>query len=248
MNILGVIPARYASTRFPGKPLADIGGKSMVRRVYEQVEKSKKVNHVIVATDTVEIYDHVIAFGGEACMTKNNHPTGTDRCYEAFANQTERFDYVINIQGDEPFIQPDQVDLLASLLNGETEIATLVKKIENPDDLFNPGEVKVVMDKNHNALYFSRAAIPYLRNVAMDKWFSSHPFYKHVGLYAFRGDILKQVTALPVSSLENAESLEQLRWMENGYRIAVAETTTESLCIETPDDLDRAVDYLKHFS
>lgn len=245
MKILGVIPARFASTRFPGKPLAMIGDKSMIQRVYEQVKKSTRITHTVVATDDSRIYDHVKSFGGEVCMTKENHPTGTDRCYEAYTLQNQSYDYVINIQGDEPFIQPDQIDLLASTLDGQTEIATLVKKIEKEEELFTEGEVKVAIDKNGRALYFSRSVIPYVRGLSKEKWMTSFPFMKHVGLYAFRQDILKKVTALPQSSLEQAESLEQLRWMENGFAIMVAETTTESLCIETPEDLDRAVSYLK---
>jgi 3-deoxy-manno-octulosonate cytidylyltransferase (CMP-KDO synthetase) len=247
-RVLGVIPARHASSRFPGKPLADIGGKSMVQRVYEQVKKSTKIRQVVVATDHLAIHDHVLAFGGEACMTKGSHHTGTDRCYEALTQQKESFHYVINIQGDEPFIQPDQIDLLADQLDGNTEIATLIKRIELEDELSNTGEVKVVKDMNNTALYFSRAAIPHLRHISRDKWLSHHAFYKHIGLYAYRSDILKSITALPVSSLEQAESLEQLRWLENGYRITVVETETESLCIETPEDLDRAREYLKNFA
>lgn len=246
MKIAGIIPARYASTRFPGKPLEDIGGKTMIQRVYEQVKKSGKVSYVVVATDDARIYDHVESFEGNALMTKESHPTGTDRCYEALTLLDEKFEYVINIQGDEPFIQPDQIDLLASLLNGKTEIATLIKKIENEEELFNAGEAKVVMNKDMQALYFSRAVIPRLRNIPKQKWFTSHTFYKHIGLYAFRADILKAVTRLPVSELEKAESLEQLRWMENGYSISLAETKTESMCIETPEDLNRAIEYLKN--
>ncbi len=245
MNIVGVIPARYASSRFPGKPLADIGGKSMIQRVYEQVKKAKRITHVVVATDDARISDHVKNFGGEVCMTMESHPTGTDRCYEAYTKLNQEFDYIINIQGDEPFIQPDQIDQLASCLDGQTEIATLIKKIELPEELTNTGEVKVVMDKNNRALYFSRTAIPFLRNVEPNKWFGHHTFHKHIGLYAFRKDIMKAVCALPVSPLEEAESLEQLRWMENGFAITCAETQTESLCVETPEDLERAVEYLK---
>lgn len=247
MKIVGVIPARYASTRFPGKPLADIGGKSMIQRVYEQVKKASLINQVVVATDDDRIFNHVKTFG-DACMTKSTHPTGTDRCYEAYTLLKAEFDYIINIQGDEPFIQPDQIDQLASCLDGNTEIATLIKKIDVEEELFNIGEVKVVKDKNNRALYFSRAAIPFLRNIPQEKWFASHTYYKHIGLYAFRNDIIKAVCALPVSKLEDAESLEQLRWMENGYSITCAETLTESLCIETPEDLKRAVEYLKQLS
>lgn len=247
-KILAVIPARYASTRFPGKPLVDIGGKSMVRRVYEQTQKASHIDRVVVATDNKEIFDHVLRFGGSACMTRENHPSGTDRCYEALTLQKEKFEYVINIQGDEPFIQPDQIEQLAAVLDGKTEIATLVKKIDTDDELNNLGEVKVVMDKNNNALYFSRNVIPHIRNVPQDKWLTNFNYYKHVGLYAFRSDVLKEITSLPVSSLEKAESLEQLRWLENGYPIAVAETQTESICIDNPEDIPRALEYLKHLS
>lgn len=247
-RILGIIPARYASTRFPGKPLADIGGVSMIERVYLQVKRSARVNRVVVATENQEIYDHVVSFGGEAVMTHDRHPSGTDRCYEAFTLLGEPFDYVINIQGDEPFIQPTQIDGLAGALDGQTEIATLVKRTANEEELYNPGEVKVVLDRNRNALYFSRTPIPYVHNAPKGQWVNKHAFYKHIGLYAFRSDILRAVTQLPVSSLEKAESLEQLRWLEQGYRIRVAETDTESLCIETPDDLQRAIEYLKNFS
>ena len=245
IRILGVIPARYASSRFPGKPLADIGGKTMIHRVYEQAGKSDRIERVVVATDNQEIFDHVADFGGEARMTMANHPSGTDRCYEAYNQLGESYDYIVNIQGDEPFIQPAQIDLLASKLDRKTEIATLIKRIELEDELSNTGEVKVVKDCNDTALYFSRAAIPYLRGVSQDKWLLNHTFYKHIGLYAFRHDILKAVTSLPVSPLEQAESLEQLRWLEQGYRIKVAETEIESLCVETPGDLQRAVEYLK---
>jgi 3-deoxy-manno-octulosonate cytidylyltransferase (CMP-KDO synthetase) len=247
-KILAVIPARYASTRFPGKPLVDIGGKSMIQRVYEQVQKVNTIQKIVVATDHKDIHDHVIGFGGQACMTSEHHATGTDRCYEALTHQDDKFDYVINIQGDEPFIQPDQINQLTSLLNGDTAIATLVKKIDSEEELTNPSEVKVVVDRNHFALYFSRSVIPYLRNIPREKWLTNFKYYKHIGLYAFRTDVLKEVTTIPVSSLEKAESLEQLRWLENGYSIAVAETTTESICIDTPEDITKALDYLKHLA
>lgn len=245
IRILGVIPARYASSRYPGKPLADIGGKTMIRRVYEQVSKSTGIGRVVVATDTHEIFDHVRSFGGEVLLTRADHPSGTDRCYEAYTLLGEVYDYVINIQGDEPFIQPAQIELLTATLDGQTEIATLIKRIEHEDELTSPGEVKVVKDNHDTALYFSRAAIPYLRGVPQEQWLRSHTFFKHIGLYAFRNDILKAVTSLPVSRLEQAESLEQLRWLEQGYRIKVAETDIESLCVETPADLQRAIEYLK---
>lgn len=241
MNILGIIPARYASTRFPAKPLADIGGKSMIRRVYEQVRKAPSITDAVVATDHTAIFDHVASFGGRVCMTREDHASGTDRCYEALTLQTTGFDYVINIQGDEPFIQPDQIELLASLLDGKTEIATLVKKIDRPELLFNPNVVKAVISKHKRALYFSRSPIPHIRNTPEEAWLSKHTFYKHIGMYAYRADILAALTRLPVSSLEKAEALEQLRWLENGFGIGVAETAQETLGIDTPDDLKRAL-------
>lgn len=246
--ILGVIPARHASTRFPAKPLADLGGKSMIQRVYEQVKKSKLVTEAVVATDHSEIFNHVKKFGGHVCMTKENHASGTDRCYEALTLQQKEFKYVINIQGDEPFIQPEQIDLLAKLLDGKTEIATLVKKIEDHAQLFNPNVVKAVVSKDNTALYFSRSIIPHIRNTQENEWLPKHTFYKHIGMYAYRADTLKQLTSLPVSSLEKAESLEQLRWLENGFKISVAETKTETIGIDTPEDLEKALSYLKSIS
>jgi 3-deoxy-manno-octulosonate cytidylyltransferase (CMP-KDO synthetase) len=244
MKIIGLIPSRYASTRFHAKPLVDIKGKSMIQRVYEQVSKAQSISKVVVATDHREIFDHVRAFGGQVCMTKESHVSGTDRCYEALALQEEKFDYVINIQGDEPFIQPSQIDLLASKLNGITEIATLVKALTTKEELFNPNLVKAVISKGDEALYFSRSPIPHIRNTPDEIWLSKHKFYKHIGMYAYRADILEQLTRLPVSSLEKAESLEQLRWLENGYRISIAETLTETFGIDTPDDLEKAIQHL----
>jgi 3-deoxy-manno-octulosonate cytidylyltransferase (CMP-KDO synthetase) len=241
MKILGLIPARYASSRFPAKPLVDIAGKSMIRRVYEQARKSGSLSKVVVATDHAEIYDHVKLFGGDVCMTREDHVSGTDRCHEALELQSETYDYVINIQGDEPFIQPAQIDLLASRLNGATEIATLIKSIDNPEQLFNPNVVKVTVNKGGEALYFSRSTIPHIRTTAESEWMKKHTFYKHIGMYAYRSDLLGKHTRLPVSPLERAESLEQLRWLENGYKIAVAETTVETLGIDTPEDLTLAL-------
>ena len=245
MKIIGLIPSRYASTRFHAKPLVDIKGKSMIQRVFEQANKSKSLSKVVVATDHPDIYEHVNGFGGQACMTKESHVSGTDRCYEALAQQTEKFDYVINIQGDEPFIQPAQIDLLASQLNGVTEIATLVKAIKTSEELFNPNLVKAIFNKGHEALYFSRSPIPHIRNTPEDAWLSKHTFYKHIGMYGYRSDVLEQLTKIPVSSLEKAESLEQLRWLENGFRISIAETLTETFGIDTPDDLEKAI---RHFA
>lgn len=246
--ILGIIPARYASTRFPAKALADLGGKSMIQRVYEQVKKSKLVTEIIVATDHTEIFDHVKQFGGNVCMTKEKHASGTDRSYDALTQQKKEFKYVINIQGDEPFIQPEQIDLLAKVLDGQTEIATIVKKITDKEQLFNPNVVKAVISKDKTALYFSRSPIPHIRNTAEGEWLQKNTFYKHIGMYAYRADILKQLTALPVSTLEKAESLEQLRWLENGFKISVAETQTETIGIDTPEDLQKALTYLKSIS
>lgn len=245
MKIIGLIPSRYASTRFHAKPLVDIKGKSMIQRVYEQAGKAKSLSKIVVATDHQDIFDHVKSFGGLVCMTRETHVSGTDRCYEALTQQQETFDYVINIQGDEPFIQPSQIDLLASQLNGVTEIATLVKVIKTKEELFNANLVKAIFNKDHKALYFSRSAIPHIRNTPEDAWLSKHTFYKHIGMYGYRTDILEQLTKLPVSSLEKAESLEQLRWLENGFRISIAETLTETFGIDTPDDLEKAI---QHFA
>ena len=241
MRILGIIPARYASTRFPGKPLANMGGKSMIRRVYEQAKKSKSLSKVVVATDHEEIFDHVIDYGGEVCMTSTHHASGTDRCFEVLSKENSSFDYIINIQGDEPFIAPEQIDLLASLLDGKTELATLIKKIDSVEQLFNPNLVKAVLNKNSEALYFSRSPIPYLRNQEQVEWVTHHSYYKHIGMYAYRNDVLKKITNLEVSPLEKAESLEQLRWLENGYKIKVKETSIETIGIDTPEDLQNAL-------
>ena len=217
----------------------------MINRVYEQVAKSEKVTEIVVATDHPEISDHVMKFGGNVCMTGQHHVSGTDRCFEAMTKQESSFDYVINIQGDEPFIQPQQIDLLASMLDGQTEIATLVRRISDPSALFNPNVVKVVLNHLNEALYFSRSTIPHLRNVAHDQWLDSHTFYKHIGMYAYRTDILGLITSLSVGKLEQAESLEQLRWLENGYRIRTSETETEALGIDTPADLEKAIEFIK---
>lgn len=239
-KILGVIPARYASSRLPGKPLVDLGGQSMIERVYKQAVLSKALAKVVVATDHQQIFDHVKSFGGHVCMTSENHPSGTDRCYEAFALERDSFDYIINIQGDEPFIEPTQIDLLATQLDGNTQLATLIKKIDTEDQLYSIGEVKVTFNKNFEALYFSRAVIPYLHKVEQKDWLRSYAFYKHVGMYAYRADVLKAITELKLSALEQAESLEQLRWMENGFTVKVAVTDVETMCVDTPEDLQKA--------
>lgn len=240
MNILGIIPARYASSRFPGKPLAEIAGKSMIERVYQQSKKSKCIQKVLVATDDERIYNHIVSFGGNVIMTNADHPSGTDRCFEAYQNLDEHFDFVINIQGDEPFISPDQVDLLASVLQPEVELATLVKKIDSHEEIIDPNEAKVVINKSDEAIYFSRSPIPFL-NQSNPDWTQSGDYYKHVGIYAYRTDILKEITRLDVSTLEVTESLEQLRWIQNGYKIKIAVTNSESMCIDTPEDIEEAI-------
>ena len=235
---LGIIPARFASTRFPGKPLADIRDKSMVRRVYEQALLAKSLDTVVVATDDARIYEHVLAFGGEVVLTRSDHPSGTDRCAEV-ARQFPEAQLILNIQGDEPFIQPEQIDLLTETLFSQKRfnIATLAKKIEDPDLLQNPNVVKVVFSHKQGALYFSRHPIPYLRGIAPEQWLAQHTFYKHIGLYGFRRDALLQVARLAPTPLERAESLEQLRWLEHGIRIAVGITEWETVGVDTPEDL-----------
>lgn len=240
MKILGIIPARWASSRFPQKVLADIGGKSMVQRVYEQAKRAKKLDRVIIATDHPKIRQHITAFGGEVSMTLANHPSGTDRCREALDQQADTYDYVVNIQGDEPFVQPEAIDELASLLDRQTQLGTLVSKIHDASVLSNPNMMKVIFNTRHEAIYFSRAAIPYVRDVSPEQWLQQHTFYKHVHLYAYRADVLREITELEVSSLERAESLEQLRWIENGYKIKIGITQYESLSVDTPGDLERA--------
>jgi 3-deoxy-manno-octulosonate cytidylyltransferase (CMP-KDO synthetase) len=239
MEVLGIIPARYASTRFPGKPLIDINGKSMIQRVYEQAAKSS-LNKVVVATDDERIAAHVKAFGGNVVMTAEHHQSGTDRCYDAYRQQNQSYDYVVNIQGDEPFILPEQIDLVISCFKeADIQLATLIKKIETAEELFNINSPKVVISKAMEALYFSRQPIPYCRNVPNDIWHKQHTYYKHIGIYGYRTDILEQITQLPPSALELAESLEQLRWLENGFRIATAITEFETIGIDTPEDLEK---------
>ncbi len=254
IKILGIIPARFESTRFPGKVLVDIRGMSMVQRVYEQANKSTLLSKVIIATESEEVKKHVESFGGEVVLTSDNHVSGTDRCYEALTLQKEDYDYVINIQGDEPFIAPMQIDELAQLLDarlpngrGKVELATLIKKITTSAELFNYGEVKTVFNKNMEALYFSRQPIPYCRSAGEMEWLSHQDYYKHIGIYAYRADVLKKVSELPVSALEEAESLEQLRWIENGLKVKLAYTEHESVCIDTKEDLDKVMANIDSF-
>lgn len=233
MNILAVIPARFASTRFPGKPLVDIDGMSMIQRVYVQAKKVTAFNTVIVATDDERIYNHVRSFGGDVMMTSPLHVSGTDRIGEVCRNFGEQPDVIVNIQGDEPFIQPEQLMLLLTAFNDHsTEIATLVKKIEQPEEIENTNVVKVVFSTHYKALYFSRSGIPFPRNIKTD-------YYKHIGIYAYREAILHQLTQLSPTPLEQSESLEQLRWLENGFTIKVVPTTIDTIGIDTPDDLSK---------
>jgi len=244
MKILGIIPARFKSSRFPGKPLVDIAGKSMIQRVYEQCLKSNSLEQVIVATDDRRIADHVIAFGGNVQMTSEQHQSGTDRCAEIAASYP-LFDVFINIQGDEPMIDPAQIDLLASCFDKrDTFIATLVKPISNTEELFNENTPKVILNADNEAIYFSRTAIPFLRGIEKENWLGNNTYLKHIGIYAFRNQTLKEITRLPVSTLERAEALEQLRWIQNGYKIRTAITQTESQSIDTPEDLDKLLSLL----
>ncbi len=240
MKITGIIPARYASTRLPGKALEMIGDKTMIRHVYEGAAGSSSLQEVVVATDHQAIFDEVKSFGGEVVMTSVGHNSGTDRCLEALEKQQHEPAFVINIQGDEPFIQAEQIDLLASICNPDTEIATLIQRITSDDELFNPNVVKVINSADQNALYFSRATIPAHRDLPREKWLTSTEYFKHIGMYAYRTDILKKITRLPTGRLEKAESLEQLRWLEAGYSIKVHETTLPALGIDTPEDLEHA--------
>ena len=243
MKILGIIPARYASSRFPGKPLVDIAGKSMIRRVYEQSKQSKLLNDVIVATDDERIADEVISFGGKVELTSSEHTNGTERCAEVLSLY-EDYDYAVNIQGDEPFIKPQQLDGLCELLDGTVQLGSMVKKIEDPALLTNPSIMKVIINRFHEAIYFSRTAIPYVRDLKQEDWLSKHTFYKHICIYAYRADILFEITRLPPGKLEMAESLEQLRWIENGYKIKIGITDFESHSVDTPADLERILKHL----
>ncbi len=245
MKIVGIIPARFASTRFPGKPLADIAGKSMIQRVYEQAKKSKSLTDLIVATDDKRIANHVAAFGGTVIMTKETHQSGTDRCFEAIQKFSASADIVINIQGDEPFIHPEQIDLSASCFNSDkVRIATLVKKISSYEELFNVNTPKVILNTNEEAIYFSRQTIPYVREKEKMQWINCHTFYKHIGIYAYTTKTLAEITKLKQSSLELAEGLEQLRWIQNGYKIKTKITDFESIAVDVPDDLKKLTIFL----
>ena len=242
MKIVGIIPARYGSSRFPGKPLAMIKGKTMIQRVCEQAWKSK-LDDVVVATDDISIADEVLKFGGKYVMTDPRHQSGTDRCCEALEILEEQYDAVINIQGDEPFIDPQHINLLVDMIScDDTQLASLVKRIDDEEDLFGSNKVKVVMDKTGNALYFSRNPIPYMRNVAHEKWLQKGCFFQHLGIYAYKAATLRQIATMQPTALELAESLEQLRWLENGLAIRMAVVEADSLAIDSPADLAKAIE------
>ena len=241
MKILGIIPSRFASTRFPGKPLVKIQGKSMIQRVYEQASKSTLLADVVVATDDVLIANEVTRFGGKFVMTASTHISGTDRCAEVI-DKLSGFDSVINIQGDEPFIDPLQIDLLASCFDdAKVQIATLIKKIDSQEDLFNESIPKVVLNDRNEAIYFSRQTIPFLRNIEKTEWLERGTFFKHIGIYGYTIDALLQITRLQPAKLELAESLEQLRWLEAGFKIDTRTTSIETLAIDTPEDLNKLI-------
>jgi len=245
LHALGIIPARYASTRLPGKPLLELGGKSIIQRVVEQARQAH-LSRVVVATDDERILNHVWAFGGEAVMTSPTHPSGTDRVFEAYQQLNTPVDCIVNIQGDEPFIHPAQINALLALFEDDatTQIGTLVKPVVSEEELLSPHLPKVVLNTRADALYFSRHPLPYQRQYPQAEWLHHHRYLRHIGLYAYRPAVLADLTQLVPSPLEVAESLEQLRWLEHGYRIRTAETTLETIGIDTPEDMLRAVNQL----
>lgn len=245
MKFIGLIPARYASTRFPGKPLALLAGKPVIQHVYEQA--SKVLDAVYVATDDERIYNKVEEFGGKAVMTSTKHHSGTDRIEEALQKVGGDFDVVVNIQGDEPFIQKSQIETLCKCFDDKnTQIATLGKPFESIEAVENPNSPKIVLDNNGYAMYFSRSIIPFIRGIEKSEWLKKHTFLKHLGVYAYRSNVLNEITKLPQSELELAESLEQLRWLQNGYMIKVGLTNAETVGIDTPDDLKRAEEFIRN--
>lgn len=244
MKFIGIIPARYASTRFPGKPLALLGGKPVIQHVYEKVAAVLKAAYV--ATDDERIYDVVKSFGGQVVMTRTDHKSGTDRIEEAIEKIGGDWDVVVNVQGDEPFVAKSQLDTICHCFDDPTtQIATLGKPFESMEAVQNPNSPKIVVDNMGFAMYFSRSVIPYVRGKEKSSWLTHYPFLKHLGIYAYRKDVLRQVTQLPQSSLEIAESLEQLRWLQNGFKIKVGTTDVETVGIDTPQDLERAEEFLK---
>ena len=244
MKFIGIIPARYASTRFPGKPLALLGGKPVIQHVYEKV--AAVLEAAYVATDDERIYDVVKSFGGQVVMTRTDHKSGTDRIEEAIEKIGGEWDVVVNVQGDEPFVAKNQLNTICHCFDDPTtQIATLGKPFESMEAVQNPNSPKIVVDNMGFAMYFSRSVIPYVRGKEMSSWLTHYPFLKHLGIYAYRKDVLRQVTQLPQSSLEIAESLEQLRWLQNGFKIKVGTTDVETVGIDTPQDLERAEEFLK---
>lgn len=244
MKFIGIIPARYASTRFPGKPLALLGGKTVIQHVYEKV--AAVLEAAYVATDDERIYDVVKSFGGQVVMTRTDHKSGTDRIEEAIEKIGGEWDVVVNVQGDEPFVAKSQLDTICHCFDDPTtQIATLGKPFESMEAVQNPNSPKIVVDNMGFAMYFSRSVIPYVRGKEKSSWLTHYPFLKHLGIYAYRKDVLRQVTQLPQSSLEIAESLEQLRWLQNGFKIKVGTTDVETVGIDTPQDLERAEEFLK---
>lgn len=241
----GIIPARYASTRFPGKPLIDLAGKSMLQRVYEQCLLCDSLSEIIIATDDDRIYGHALSFTKNVCMTSAEHPSGTDRCAEVVQKMDIKTDIVVNIQGDEPLINPNQISLLVNCFEDpKTQIATLVKKIETENVLFNTNTPKVILDSENFAIYFSRETIPHIRNVEKTEWLTKHTFYQHIGIYAYNVEVLNQISKLQPSILEKAESLEQLRWIESDYKIKTALTSEESIAIDSPEDVEKVLSKL----
>ena len=244
MKFIGIIPARYASTRFPGKPLALLGGKPVIQHVYEKV--AAVLEAAYVATDDERIYDVVKSFDGQVVMTRTDHKSGTDRIEEAIEKIGGEWDVVVNVQGDEPFVAKNQLDTICHCFDDPTtQIATLGKPFESMEAVQNPNSPKIVVDNMGFAMYFSRSVIPYVRGKEMSSWLTHYPFLKHLGIYAYRKDVLRQVTQLPQSSLEIAESLEQLRWLQNGFKIKVGTTDVETVGIDSPQDLERAEEFLK---
>ncbi|MFA7116142.1 MAG: 3-deoxy-manno-octulosonate cytidylyltransferase [Bacteroidales bacterium] len=249
MKILAIIPSRYASTRFPAKPLINIKGKTMIQRVYLQAKKA--TNYCCVATDNIEIYNNVKKIGGEAIMTSTEHNSGTDRCMEAYTKYCKLhsnviFDVVINVQGDEPLINPEQLNILASAFkDGKVQIASMTKLIDTNEELFDNSIPKVLVDNDSNALIFSRECLPYIRNVEKNEWLGKFPYRKHIGIYAYRPEMLKKICELKSSSLEKVENLEQLRWLENGLKIKMIDTKFETISIDSPQDLKTLINYME---
>lgn len=247
MNAIAIIPARYGSTRFPGKPLIHIGGKTMIHRVYENTSAVKSLNDVIVATDDDRIKNEVLSFGGKVLMTSPNHQSGTERCAEVVSGLNPKPDIVINVQGDVPFVASDHIEkILNCFQDNQVQIATIMKHITEEKKLINPHITKVVFNKSMQAIYFSRTPIPYLRDVTREMWLRTFDYFEHIGLYGYRSETLEAISKLPGGRLEQAESLEQLRWMENGFAIQLAETTFDSISIDTPEDLSQVIVKLTH--